>query len=68
MTLIGVVEAESGKKGLTLSSRLDELGLDSLEFVELMLEVSRVFKDIPDAEWSQLETIGDIAAKLETIQ
>jgi fatty-acyl-CoA synthase len=46
--------------------RLDGLGLDSLERVELFLQLARLFQaSVPDEEWSASRTVGEVQAILE---
>jgi acyl-CoA synthetase (AMP-forming)/AMP-acid ligase II/1-acyl-sn-glycerol-3-phosphate acyltransferase len=46
--------------------RMDGLGLDSLERVELFLQLARLFQaKVPDEEWSALRTVGEVQAILE---
>jgi acyl carrier protein len=52
--IITFVECESGKL-VTRETRLDSLGLDSLEFLNLMLLCG-----VPDEKVAALETVGDI--------
>jgi len=48
------------------SLRLDGLGLDSLERVELWLQLERQFAaKVPEAEWSASQTLGELQALLE---
>lgn len=48
------------------SLRLDSLGLDSLERVELWLQLARLFQaDVPEREWSTLQTLGELQLLLE---
>ena len=61
MTIIELVEKESGETGLTIDSKFDEIDLDSLEFVELMLQVQSEFGvTIPDALFAKLKSISDL--------
>ncbi len=46
--------------------RVDGLGLDSLERVELWLQLARLFEaDVPDEAWSASQTLGELQALLE---
>lgn len=58
--ILEICKRESGVSGLSESSRLDDMNLDSLEFVQLMVCINSEVKDIPDAEWARMNTIGDI--------
>ncbi|MBI3724803.1 AMP-binding protein, partial [bacterium] len=54
---------------LTPSLRVDALGLDSLERVELWLQLARAFEArVPDAEWSSSQTLGELQLLLERHQ
>lgn len=44
----------------------NELGADSLDAVELMMEFEKEFKlTIPDAEMEKLKTVGDVITYIE---
>ena len=46
---------------LTSSLRVDSLGLDSLEQVELWLQLEKLFDaKVPEQEWSATQTLGDL--------
>lgn len=62
--LLALIAAETGKSGLTLETKLEDLGLDSLEFVSLMLAISNTFREISENQWADLRTIGDIERAL----
>jgi 1-acyl-sn-glycerol-3-phosphate acyltransferase len=54
---------------LTPALRLDGLGLDSLERVELWLQLERLFAaKVPEADWSALQTLGQLQTLLEERQ
>jgi acyl carrier protein len=61
--LLELIESETGK-AVTPETRIDELGIDSLEFVCLMQSIEEKFKAIPEVEWSKLDTVGDILKAL----
>lgn len=47
---------------VSLGSRFDEIGLDSLDFVEVILEIENyLFYDFGATDWEQFITINDIA-------
>lgn len=47
---------------VTSEMSLDELGMDSLELINLQLECQEQFgKRIPDAKQAELHTVGDLA-------
>lgn len=54
---------------LTPALRLDGLGLDSLERVELWLQLARLFEArVPDDAWSASQNLGELQALLERHQ
>lgn len=54
---------------LTAALRVDGLGLDSLERVELWLQLARLFEArVPDEAWSSSQTLGELQALLEQHQ
>ena len=51
---------------ISLDATLKELGLDSLESVELVMEIEQEFKlEIPDEDSSLLDTTGKMVAYLD---
>jgi acyl carrier protein len=59
---IGAVDAAS----LTDGATFDALGVDSLDLVEIVMEVEREFDfDIPDTTLEQLRTVGDAICYVE---
>jgi len=47
---------------VTLSSTFEDIGLDSLDFVECILEIENILGfDFGAADWEQFITINDIA-------
>lgn len=64
--VIDIVADETGKRitDLTAETRFDSLGIDSLDFIALIQALeSRCKCQIPDAEYVNLQTIGDVAAR-----
>lgn len=54
---------------LTPALRVDSLGLDSLERVELWLQLARMYEaKVPDEAWSASQTLGEVQALLEQHQ
>jgi acyl-CoA synthetase (AMP-forming)/AMP-acid ligase II/1-acyl-sn-glycerol-3-phosphate acyltransferase/acyl carrier protein len=54
------------KLALSAGLRVDGLGLDSLERVELFLQLARLYQaKVPDHEWSSSRTAGEVQAILE---
>ena len=64
--LIKLVAEETGRRPdqVTCSTSLEDLGIDSLEFVELIQTIEKKFKTIPKERWGSLDTVGDIAKAL----
>jgi acyl carrier protein len=62
--LIELVGEETGNKNVTAETRLEDLGIDSLDFVDLMMRIEQKFKPIPKEKWGSLDTVGDILAQL----
>lgn len=55
-----LISVETNTANVTPETKLEDLGVDSLEFVSLMLAIGGQFKEIPDSRWSELDTVGDI--------
>ena len=54
---------------LTPATSFDELGIDSLDKINLSFEVEELFKiEIPDASLNSLRTIGDVINGVQTLQ
>ena len=54
---------------LTPATSFEELGIDSLDKINLSFEVEELFKiEIPDASLNSLRTIGDVIAGVERLQ
>ena len=64
-----IIEKELGverEKLTNEASFIDDLGADSLDIVELVMEFEKEFNiDIPDEEAEKLRTVGDAVAYLE---
>lgn len=61
MTVCEVIERETGKP-VTEETLLEDLPMDSLEFIDVLLAISNeTGKSVPDAKVSSLTTVGDIA-------
>jgi len=54
--VIAVVEEHSGQK-VTAETKINDLGFDSLEFLELMVALN-----IPDDRVPHIDTVQDLAA------
>lgn len=60
--IIALVEEETGKQ-VTMESDFDSLGMDSLEFVDLILKAQQLSgKAITDAEVAKINTVGDLVS------
>lgn len=63
-----IIEKELGverEKLVDSASFIDDLGADSLDIVELVMEFEKEFNiDIPDEEAEKLRTVGDAIAYL----
>lgn len=63
--LLEIVEDESGSSA-TAETALDSLGLDSLDYLSLILRIETSFHvDIPKQALLDFEAVGDIALWLE---
>jgi acyl carrier protein len=65
-----IIEKELGverEKLTTEASFIEDLGADSLDIVELVMEFEKEFNiDIPDEDAEKLRTVGDATAYLNT--
>ena len=53
---------------ITQETSLEQLGIDSLDKINLLFELESAFNiDIPDETASSIKTVGDIVGKLEAI-
>jgi len=65
MTIEDVIERETGQV-VNENTLLEDLNIDSLEFVDLLLAISNeTGKSVPDSKVSELNTVGDIARVAE---
>jgi acyl carrier protein len=56
-----VADEVGGPHNITLATRIDALGVDSLEFLSLMQAIEKKFgKEIPSAKFADIDTVGDI--------
>jgi acyl carrier protein len=63
--LAKIVTLETGCEHVMPETRLDELGIDSLELLGLLLAVESGFGvTVPQEKIPTLETVGDIAAAI----
>lgn len=59
-----VIERETGQK-VTPETTLDELNVDSLEYLDLILTLEKESgKEIPVLSYRDLNTVGDMAKEL----
>jgi acyl carrier protein len=59
--LIAIIEQETGASGVSLSTRLDSLVEDSLEFLSLICAVESAFNfKVPDKKYAEVQTVGDL--------
>lgn len=65
--LIALLSEETGvpMADITLETKLEDLGVDSLDFLDLMQVIGEKFKPIPEAQFAELSTVGDIAKALQ---
>lgn len=65
--VIAIVARELGVEPQTIfpHTRLDELGMDSLDLVSLILCIKEECGAIPDEQMTNLETVSDIVKVLE---
>lgn len=56
-----IIAEELGCENVSGETTLEDLGVDSLEFVSLMQAIGRELGEIPEEKWAQIETVGDIA-------
>ena len=68
-TLISLVAKQLGKEEADVSMEshfIDDLGADSLDTVELIMEFEKEFNvSIPDEEAEKIQTVGDAVAYLK---
>ena len=55
-------------EGVSPETTLYELGLDSIDLVDLVMEIEEVFSvSIPDEEFENIKAVSDIVALIESI-
>jgi len=57
--VIAAVEEETGQ-AVTPETKISDLGIDSLEFMDLILHVSNKCGEIPDSAVPSIETVDDL--------
>jgi acyl carrier protein len=61
MNVYVIIERETGQS-VTAETPLDALGIDSLEFAELLMKLAEeTGKEVPDSKLAELHTVGDLA-------
>lgn len=65
LNVMRIVMEESGEKEITAASRLDEIGIDSLEFVSLIQRIEEEFGPLPKEMKLKIETVQDLIAAVE---
>ena len=65
--LLEIIVEASGVTDKTLGAEttFEELGMDSLDFMEMMTDVSVKIKQIPKSRYFAIDTIGDLLKELE---
>ena len=64
MTVLQIIEAETGQK-VTPETSLDSLDIDSLEFLQLLIQLSEVSgKTMPDDKIAGIRTVGDLIREM----
>lgn len=60
--LLDIISRETGyrREILSMDTPIDSLGIDSLEFVELMLAISNEIGEVPRESYPSLQTVRDI--------
>lgn len=65
--LASVIETETGISGVTPSTKLEELNIDSLELLNLLLRIEIELAKVPEDKVSSLQTVGDIWETIDHI-
>ncbi len=71
VTVIDIIarEAKCSTGELTLNTRLDALGIDSLKAIVILSELEDLLGiDIPNEIIGSINTVGDIVAKIDELQ
>lgn len=62
-------EAKCSSDEITLNTRLDDLGIDSLKAIVILSELEDLLGvEIPNEIIGSIQTVGDIVAKVEELQ
>jgi len=60
-----IIKAEANIASVSSDSRISDLGMDSLEFIDLMMVLSAQLWPIPESRWGDIKTVGDIVTALQ---
>lgn len=63
--IIALIAIETGVVDITEQTLIGDLVKDSLEFVQLMMEVREKIGDFPDELLSSINTVGDVARAID---
>lgn len=59
---------ENSLDAISPETTLDELGLDSIDLVDLVMEIEQAFSvSVPDEEFENIKTVGDIVGLIENM-
>lgn len=64
LTAIIARELEKSADSISASTTLEDLGIDSLEFIELLQAIEDEMGRVPDHAIAHIETVGDIVKYL----
>lgn len=64
-SLLALVCRETAKSSVELDDEIDSLGIDSLEFINLIQAIEAEFGcSIPDEDYAQINTIRDLRERI----
>lgn len=63
--VIDVVEGETGRTDITVETRIDSLGMDSLDFLEFIQCIREEIGPVTTNQMVNAETVGDIIRAVE---
>ena len=59
---------ENSLDAISPETTLDELGLDSIDLVDLVMEIEQAFSvSVPDEEFENIKTVSDIVTLIENM-
>lgn len=68
LDIVKQVVNSSDEESITLDTKFESLGIDSLDTTELILELEEEFDiNIPDNDVEQLKTVRDVVAKIKEL-